>query len=271
MIPSGLLEDDNKYYEWIVINGVFERVGSWEVDLSAYVKSSDLATALDGKVDKIDNARLMTDAEGIKLANIAESAERNVVNSVSADFEILSDEAHDRQLVLKPIAMSKVVGLENALNGKVDIEEGWTLLSPSDQAKLAKLSIDEESGDIGISGTVNVENVQGLEDWLNKNAGKLKGLSENNLTDELYNKLVDQLFIKTVETTQLDVTENHLSIKAVEMDKVTGLNDILALKASAEQVNNLSTAVGSLQESLNDQIAKINDIESRLMWHGLTE
>ena len=96
MIPSGLLEDDNKYYEWIVINGIFERVGSWEVDLSAYVKSSDLATALDGKVDKIDNARLMTDAEGIKLANIAEGAERNVINSASTDFEILSDETHDR-------------------------------------------------------------------------------------------------------------------------------------------------------------------------------
>jgi hypothetical protein len=57
MIPSGLEEDDNKYYEYIVIEtkvidseGIeipvkaIERVGSWEVDLSDYAKASDLNT-----------------------------------------------------------------------------------------------------------------------------------------------------------------------------------------------------------------------------------
>ena len=42
MVPSGLLEDDNKYYEWILINNVFEQVGSWEVDLRDYAKAADL-------------------------------------------------------------------------------------------------------------------------------------------------------------------------------------------------------------------------------------
>jgi hypothetical protein len=55
MIPSGLEEDDNKYYEYIVIEtkivdeeGIetliksIERVGSWSVDLSDYAKISDL-------------------------------------------------------------------------------------------------------------------------------------------------------------------------------------------------------------------------------------
>ena len=42
MVPSGLLEDDNKYYEWILINNVFEQIGSWEVDLRDYAKAADL-------------------------------------------------------------------------------------------------------------------------------------------------------------------------------------------------------------------------------------
>jgi hypothetical protein len=51
MIPSGLEEDDNKYYEYIVIETnvvdipikTIEKVGSWEVDLSDYAKASDLS------------------------------------------------------------------------------------------------------------------------------------------------------------------------------------------------------------------------------------
>ena len=273
MTPSGLQEDDNKYYEWILINGVFEQVGSWEVDLRAYAKTADVETALSEKVDKDGDSRLLTQAEGAKLESIEENAEKNIINSISTDFEILSDDSHDRELTLKPIAISKVINLENQLNNKVDKEEGWTLLSPTDQAKLAKLSIDD-TGNVGISGTVNIENVQGLEDWLNKNAATTPGLSENNLTDNLYTKLIDQLFIKTVDTNQLDVTDGHLSIKAIDHSKITGFDDVLALKADTSDVTELSTKVNNLETSINDHMSDANSrfaaIENRLIWQGLT-
>lgn len=274
MTPSGLQEDDNKYYEWILINGIFEQVGSWEVDLKAYAKAADVETALNAKVDKDGDSRLMTLDEGSKLEGIEENAEKNIINSVSADFEILSDDSHDRQLTLKPIAINKVIDLENKLNSKVDKEEGWTLLSPTDQEKLAKLSIDEETGNVGISGTVNIENVQGLEDWLNKSAATTPGLSENNLTDELYNKLVNQLFIKSVDTLQLDVTNGHLSIKNIDYSNVTGLNDVLALKAENSTVTQLSTKVNSLETLINDHMSdassRFEEIEKRLTWQSLS-
>jgi hypothetical protein len=158
MIPNGLQEDDNKYSEWMIIDGVFESVGSWEVDLKDYAKILDVQNALNEKVNKDENARLMTNDEGIKLSGIEANAEKNIINSVSNDFEIISDDTHDRELRLKPITTNKVIDLDNKLNNKVDKEEGWTLLSPSDQAKLAKLSIDD-TGNVGISGTVNIENV----------------------------------------------------------------------------------------------------------------
>jgi hypothetical protein len=42
MAQTGLKEDDNKYNEYIVIDGKVEPVGSWEVDLSGYAKTADL-------------------------------------------------------------------------------------------------------------------------------------------------------------------------------------------------------------------------------------
>jgi hypothetical protein len=68
---------------------------------------------LDGKVDKEENARLITEAEAFKLANINDGAEKNIINSVSTDFEIVSDDSNDRKLVLKSLPISKVVDLEN--------------------------------------------------------------------------------------------------------------------------------------------------------------
>lgn len=273
MVPADDVFADDKYDEYMVITiadaQVIEKVGSWEVSLDDYAKKTDL----EGKVDKAEGERLITAAEVEKLVNLKLDAEKNIINSVSNDFEVISAEGVDRQLTLKPLAIGKVSGLQALLDGKVDKKEGWTLLSPTDQSKLAKLSIDEETGDIGISGTVNIENVQGLEDWLNKNAANLPGLSENNLSDELYNKLIDQLFIKTVDTNQLDVTDGHLSVKAIDYSKVTGLADLLELKASVESVETVSTAVSALEAAINkdmqDVESRFTAIEDRLTWHGL--
>ena len=70
MVPTGLPEGDNKYYEWILIDGIFEPVGSWEVDLSEYAKTSDVETALNKKVDKVEGSRLITNEEIEKLSGI---------------------------------------------------------------------------------------------------------------------------------------------------------------------------------------------------------
>ncbi len=270
MVPAleGLAND--VYDEYIVIDGEIEKVGSWEVDLSDYAKAVDL----DNKVDKVEGARLITDVEGEKLAKVNADAEVNVIASVSGDdFELL-----ERHLSLRPISIGKVSGLQAKLDDlttkKVDKIEGWTLLSPTDQAKLAKLAIDVESEDIVISGTVNIENVQGLEDWLNANAGTTPGLSENNLTNDLYNKLIDQLFIKSVNESQLEVSsEGELSINAVDYSQVTGLNDLLALKAEAAVVEAVSSKVSALETSLNDfqdrASNKFMEIDNRLTWHSL--
>lgn len=73
MVPNA---ETGNYDEYMVVKNLdgeneLEKVGDWSVDLSDYAKQSDLET----KVDKVENARLMTEEEGTKLAGIESGAE----------------------------------------------------------------------------------------------------------------------------------------------------------------------------------------------------
>ena len=46
MVPSGLQLDSNKYYEYMVVDGVLEQVGNWEVNLDDYFTEDELKTYL---------------------------------------------------------------------------------------------------------------------------------------------------------------------------------------------------------------------------------
>jgi len=191
MVPTGLQAEDDKYDEYMVIDGIPEKVGSWEVNLEEYAKKSDL-----------------------------------IITDVSEHFSI-----QDKVLHLNDLPVSKIVNLTNLLNNKVDAQEGYTLLSPDDQQKLSALVIGEDNN-LEISGKVNADNVQGLAEWLNKNASSVVGLSENNLTNELYTKLTQDMLITSIDTSELAVSaEGKLSIIKVDESKITGLQDALNAKA----------------------------------------
>lgn len=93
MVPIENGAEENKYNEYIVVthNDIksIEQVGSWSVDLSQYATKEDLKL----KVDKVDGSRLMTNAEGTKLAGIEEGAQKNLIKSVSSHFN-LNDAGH---------------------------------------------------------------------------------------------------------------------------------------------------------------------------------
>lgn len=229
MIPTGLQYEDDKYDEYVVIDGVLEKVGSWEVDLKDYALKSDI-----------------------------------VIKSVSDDFSI----SEEKKLTLNNLPISKITDLEDLLNNKVNVVEGYTLLSPEDQLKLAKLVIDEDNN-LGISGSVNADNVKGLEEWLNENAGKVKGLSEHNLTDDLYEKVSQSLYITSVEPTELQVNAGKLSIVNVDSNKITGLQEALNTKADKETITVIQDAISEINAAISvcitrkeyeEDLAEIRDI-----------
>lgn len=232
MVPTGFQYEDDKYDEYVVIDGIVEKVGSWEVDLSNYATKDEI-----------------------------------IINSVSNDFTI-----NDKQLILNDLSINKIIGLQDLLNNKVDAIEGHSLLSPEDKAKLDKLLIDDDDN-LEISGSVSAENVIGLEQWLNDKASSVKGLSENNLTDDLYEKISNILFITSVEETELNVDETgKLSILEIDQSKVTGLVDALNAKASQTSVEENKTLIQEIVDSLayyttleqhNNDINELRDI---LIW-----
>lgn len=292
MVPTGFQEADDKYDEYVVIIvadvPVLEKVGSWEVDLSGYAKVSDL----DSKVDKEEGSRLITAAEIEKLAGLKQS----LITSVNSEaFDVVNGK-------LELIAgIEQISGVQEALDGKVDKKEGYTLLSPSDQQKLAKLIFDS-SGDLEVSGAVSAENVLGLDTWISDNGPNIIfNLDEGNLSPNVVNKLN---FITSVDKTAFTVSNGELQftptqgrlitedegylleqldagfftnyIKSVDASVFTVTQGKLELKEIPNQF--LFTTVGDLStlstydaESPTTIVEEINNIYERLTWQTMLD
>ncbi len=105
--------ESNKYDEYLYVNGSLEKVGSWEVDLSQYVK-------------KEEGKSLVSDTEIAKLATVEQGAQKNYITSVSSEFEV--DENKQLKLVSIPPTLNlntnnsfkaldtRVGNIENILN-----------------------------------------------------------------------------------------------------------------------------------------------------------
>ena len=124
------------------------------------------------------------------------------------------------------------------------IQTPGTFLSPEDKEKLGALVIDKD-GNVGISGSVNAENVEGLGTWLTENSSiYISGLTENNLGSDLLNKLN---FITSVNTNIFNVENGKLNLISIDKSQVKGLEEALNEKASIEDINKINTSIESLQ------------------------
>ena len=223
------------------LNDLAERVTTAEGEIDALGTlvgekpvSEQIATAIADKVDKAEGYRLMSDTEGAKLEGIAAGANVNVIDTVDeAQFAI-----ENKHLTLLDIAMGKVTGLSDALEGKVDKVEGSRLLTEDEATKLEKLVLGE-NGEVSVSGKVAAGNVDGLDAWITARAATLKGLSENNLTDTLLaklNSIAEGAQVNVIDTVsdEFTITGKNLAINAISQDKITGLSDALDSKVNAE-------------------------------------
>ena len=185
-----------------VENKLAEKADAQEVDAALELKAnvSDVETALAKKantdeilaklaekVDKVNGSRLMKEEEGTKLAGIEDGAQKNYINSVSDEFNVT--EGH---LTLVEIAQGKVQGLANALEvitnaleNKVEIEEGSRLINADEIAKLASIkdlikNVDtnkftvDENGKLLLNG-IKAADIIGLADELATKVDKVDG------------------------------------------------------------------------------------------------
>ena len=90
------------------------------------------------KVDKVDGSRLMTNAEGTKLAGVAEGAQVNVIETVKVGGVAL--DVADKAVNIDLSAYAIKSEVESALDGKVDKVDGMGLMSDAEKAKIANLA-----------------------------------------------------------------------------------------------------------------------------------
>lgn len=175
-------------------------------------KVTGLSDALAGKVSSEAGKRLMTDAEGTKLEGIAEGAQVNVIDSVdTAQFAIDAS----KNLTLLDVAMSKVSGLQAALDSKVTKVEGARLITSDEATKLEKLVLSQD-GTVEISGEINASNVKELGSWITTNRDTVLGLlsveKESKLDAIEAGAQVNKIESVKVGGTLLDIVEKSVNI-----------------------------------------------------------
>lgn len=88
--------------------------------ISDYVRTTVMNTELAKKVDKVDGSRLMTTAEGTKLAGIAEGAQVNVIEKIKVNGveQTVTEKAVDVSVPTGALASEE--NLDSALKAKVN-------------------------------------------------------------------------------------------------------------------------------------------------------
>ena len=251
-----------------VLDGITaEKVESWD---GAEQGAKDYADDIKDELIEALNRRGFADADKSfvsntligKLEGIADGAQVNVIDTVdTAQFDLTG-----KHLTLLDITMGKVTGLADALAGKLDKPtDGSRLLTEDEATKLEKLVLGE-NGEVSVSGKVAAGNVDGLDAWITARAGTLKGLSENNFTGTLLEKLngieagaqVNVIEKVKVGDTLLDIVDKTVAIPVASSTLLGAVkssvaeNKVAVAEDGTMEVNSLN--VNKLVQSEGDVI-----------------
>ena len=210
-----------------------------------YAKAADLTT-LTNRVQALEDV----------------DAEKNVIASVDeAQFAVDAE----RKLTLLDIAMGKVTGLSDALGGKVDKIEGYSLLSPTDKTKLDALVIGESG--VEISGKVNAANVEGLGDWITNNRDTVPGLLSAVDATKL-NGIESGAQANVLEAVSIDGTDLAIEGKKVNIPLAT-TTSAGALSAVDKAIIDSIADTYATKETVNGITDRVTAIEGNLTWGTL--
>ena len=215
MIPSGLQDDDNKYYEWILINGVFERVGSWEVNLSNYATKADINTLTETvNSNKSETDTSINSLDGkinteIGRATAAEKANADAIAEFKTNTNSSLGEIRNSLAALEgaePNFISSVDGNNfTVINGKLEFKSSAGRLITSEEAAVIKSVSD--------------------------------GTYEN--------------FVKSVDETELNVNNaGKLTITSLPSSKISDLASLLNAKADITVVEAIDARVANIEDIL---------------------
>ena len=207
-----------------------------------YAKASDL-TALANRVQVLEDV----------------GAEKNVIASVDTGSFTVDAE---RKLLLNDVPMAKVTGLSDALDGKVDKVEGYTLLSPTDKTKLDALVIGESG--VEISGKVNAANVEGLGNWITTNRDTVPGLLSTTEATKLAG-IADSAQVNVLEAVAIDGVDLTIEGKKVNIPLAT-TTTAGALSATDKVIIDSIATTYATKTELSDMDTRVTALEGTCTW-----
>lgn len=210
-----------------------------------YAKASDL-TALANRVQVLEDV----------------GAEKNVIASVDTGSFTVDVE---RKLLLNDVPMTKVTGLSDALNGKVDKVEGYTLLSPTDKTKLDALVIGESG--VEISGKVNAANVEGLGNWITTNRDTVPGLLSTTEATKLAG-IADGAQVNVLEAVAIDGVDLAIEGKKVNIPLATQTSAGALSAVDKAIIDSIPTTYATKTE-LSDMDSRVTALEGTCTWGEL--
>ena len=241
MKPSGLLEDDNKYYEWILINGVFEKVGSWEVDLDNYALKSEVSNLADTVADNKEAAEKAIADEQAR----AEKAEKANTDAITAEKE--------RAELAEQGLADDLAEMDAAKANKSDVytkDEVYTK-GEADQAiadKISEVNGGESAGEV-LAQLNAYKKIVNMEVWGDENGSgdENKNSRIDNLVAQVQTLVDAKPFISEVDS-DFQVVEGKLILNELPISKISGLQDM------SDNISIIQEKVGSLEDILNGYV-----------------
>ena len=234
-VLEGLVDD--MYDEYMVIDNKIERLGSWEVNLDNYATKDDL----NDKVDKVDGYGLISMEDAAKLATIESGAQKNYINEVSDDFEVVDGKLN---LISIPSNVdlssnATVLSLQAGLDSKVSIVAGKSLVDDNLIAKLEQIDINGEK---------NVINA----------------VDDTELAvDE--NRTLSIISVSGSKIVDLDLNDTFNTL-ANKVDSMT--TDLAALNAA---ITNVDSSLTAYKVQVAQTYVTKEEFEDRFTWHDLTD
>ena len=216
MVPTGLQFEDDKYDEYIVLNGAVERVGSWEIDLTNYATKD----YVEGKIVAVN--------ETIGAAN-------NAINTINETIDALEQTVFDNK--------AEVDELIESLQDQIDLEVDRAQKAEQANAQLIENKADKATSLSGY-GITDAYTKTEITDLIaditgGESAADVKAeLTEFKTTTEteLQNIKKDikdlegaeRNYIRSVNGANFTVSEDgQLNLVKVAVNQVEGLQDIL--------------------------------------------
>lgn len=166
-------------------------------------------------------------------------------STVTSLQEVVNTKASQADLdtlegIVEGLADSKVDKVFSEVDG---VQVAWTLLSPTNAAKLDQLSISED-GSVGISGTVAASKVEGLADWVTGQRESLPGL------------------LTAADESKLDGIEAGAQANLIEAIKIAGESEALAINNKVVELPIASATLPGLVKLSNEfKTSSNNELE----------